>query len=111
MTNRLVCVSTFSYHVKPRLICYIDRDPQRWNLSPQVRDRRRRVFWSLFGLDNYRVCLSRLERIKLKLPYNNLQALTCGRPPMISLDSIDVEYPEGSTVSDTVSSDPSQGRK
>lgn len=38
-----------------------DRDPGRWKLDPMMQERRRSVFWVLYLLDNYYVCLTLLS--------------------------------------------------
>ncbi|OJA17028.1 hypothetical protein AZE42_00569 [Rhizopogon vesiculosus] len=57
----------------------LHRDPSRFNMSPKVVQRRRTLFWEIYGADVF-------------------HSLALGRPPSNRLSYIDCEFPEDNTT-------------
>lgn len=71
----------------------LDRDSERWGLSPKMVQRRRILFWDLFVADVWQVS-EKGASSAMNLAHFSRQSLNTGRPPSFSLAYVDCSFPQ-----------------
>ncbi|KAF8827844.1 hypothetical protein HHX47_DHR4000927 [Lentinula edodes] len=75
------------------MAAHLNRDSERWGLSPKMVQRRRILFWDLFVADVWQVS-ERGASSAMNLAHFSRQSLNTGRPPSFSLAYVDCSFPQ-----------------